>query len=132
MDDENYVTLVGRLKETYRCGGEMVMPKEVENLLVEHRAVSQAHVVGIPDARMGEVGCAVIVAEPNVDRTNDAALAQELIALCSTELARFKVPAHVLFVSAAELPLTVTGRVQKFRLVELVVARLAQNSINRR
>jgi fatty-acyl-CoA synthase len=127
MDDENYVTLVGRLKETYRCGGEMVMPKEVENLLVEHRAVSQAHVVGIPHPRMGEVGCAVIVAEPNVDRTNDGALAQELIALCSTELARFKVPAHVLFVSAAELPLTVTGRVQKFRLVELVVARLAQN-----
>ncbi len=127
MDTENYVTLVGRLKETYRCGGEMVMPKEVENLLVEHRAVNQAHVVGIPHPRMGEVGCAVIVVEPNVDRANDEALSQELLDLCTKELARFKVPAHVLFVSAHELPLTVTGRVQKFRLVELVLERLAQN-----
>ena len=127
MDTENYVTLVGRLKETYRCGGEMVMPKEVENLLVEHPAVNQAHVVGIPHPRMGEVGCAVIVIEPNVDRANNQGLSQELLDLCTKELARFKVPAHVLFVAAHELPLTVTGRVQKFRLVELVLGRLAQN-----
>jgi fatty-acyl-CoA synthase len=126
IDDENYVTLVGRLKETYRCGGEMVMPKEVENLLVEHPGVSQAHVVGIPHARMGEVGCAVIVTDPKVDLARKGTLGQELIDLCTKELARFKVPAHVLFVSADELPLTVTGRVQKFRLVELVVQRLAQ------
>ena len=126
MDAEHYVTLVGRLKETYRCGGEMVMPKEVENLLIEHPAVNQAHVVGIPHARMGEVGCAVIVAEPNVARSKDWTLSQELVDLCTRELARFKVPAHVLFLSADELPLTVTGRVQKFRLVDLVVQRLTE------
>jgi fatty-acyl-CoA synthase len=126
MDAEHYVTLVGRLKETYRCGGEMVMPKEVENLLIEHPAVNQAHVVGIPHARMGEVGCAVIVPEPNVARSQDGTLSQELVDLCTRELARFKVPAHVLFLSADELPLTVTGRVQKFRLVDLVVQRLTE------
>jgi fatty-acyl-CoA synthase len=126
MDEENYVTLVGRLKETYRCGGEMVMPKEVENLLIEHPMVSQAHVVGIPHLRMGEVGCAVIVAEPTVSSLQHEAMSQELIELCKRELARFKVPAHVIFLPADELPLTVTGRVQKFRLVELVQARIAQ------
>jgi fatty-acyl-CoA synthase len=126
MDEENYVTLVGRLKETYRCGGEMVMPKEVENLLIEHPMVSQAHVVGIPHLRMGEVGCAIIVAEPTVFPTQHNAVGQELMELCKKELARFKVPAHVLFLSAEELPLTVTGRVQKFRLVELVQSRLTQ------
>ncbi len=127
IDAENYVTLVGRLKETYRCGGEMVMPKEVENLLIEHPSVAQAHVVGIPHPRMGEVGCAVIVAKPTVHQSQHGDLSQELLALCTKELARFKVPAHVVFMSGEELPLTVTGRVQKFRLVELVLPRLAQN-----
>lgn len=69
---------------------------------------------------MGEVGCAVIV--PDSNRVPGAA---ELIAHCTANLARFKVPAHGVFMEAAELPVTVTGRVQKFRLAELVTARLA-------
>jgi fatty-acyl-CoA synthase len=132
MDDEDYVTLVGRLKETYRCGGEMVMPIEVEALLVEQAGVAQAYVVGIPHPKMGEVGCAFVVrAQPAPDQLHDHNAAgvagpseAELIDVCRTELARFKVPAHVLFIDAADLPLTVTARVQKFKLVELAQQQL--------
>jgi fatty-acyl-CoA synthase len=112
--------LVGRVKESYRCGGEMVMPKEVELALAEHPAVAEAHVVGLPDERMGEVGCACVVRAADVGGG-----AEELIEHCTQRLARFKVPRHVLFVDAQDLPLTVTGRVQKFKLAELARQRLA-------
>jgi fatty-acyl-CoA synthase len=125
VDDDDYVILGGRLKETYRCGGEMVMPAEVEMVLAECPGVAQAHVVGIAHERMGEVGCAVIVTDGS--QRPDAA---ELVAHCTKNLARFKVPAHVVFMEASELPVTVTGRVQKFRLAELVVELLAATSRN--
>ena len=102
----------------------MVMPKEVETILAEHPDVAQAHVVGIPDARMGEVGCAFIVATDGANPPRE----QELIDLCARELARFKVPRHVLYIAPDELPLTVTQRVQKFRLVEIAQRRLAATS----
>ncbi len=111
--EDGYVQLTGRRKELYKCGGEMVMPTEVEARLDRRPDVAQAHVVGVPDARMGEVGCAWIV--PAGDNPPDAKV---LIAYCAEELARFKVPAHVLFTTAAELPLTASGKVQKFRLAQ--------------
>jgi fatty-acyl-CoA synthase len=117
---EGYLTLTGRLKETYRCGGEMVMPREIEEVLNEHPLVGQAHVVGLPDVKMGEVGCVCVL--PAGEVLPDP---QELIELCASRLARFKVPRHVVFITAEELPLTATGRAQKFRLAELARARLA-------
>jgi fatty-acyl-CoA synthase len=117
---DGYLTLTGRLKETYRCGGEMVMPREIEELLNEHPLVSQAFVVGLPDMKMGEVGCACIL--PAGDILPDP---QELIELCTSRLARFKVPRHVVFLTAAELPLTATGRAQKFKLADLAQERLS-------
>ena len=111
---------MGRIKESYRCGGEMVMPREVEAVLEEHPGVDQAHIVGIPDPRMGEIGCAFIVPESAGRPVPD-----ELIAHCKERLARFKVPKYVLFTDAASLPLTATGRVQKFKLVERAKAELA-------
>jgi fatty-acyl-CoA synthase len=121
LDGDGYLKLTGRIKESYRCGGEMVMPREVELVLNEHPCVEEAHLVGLPDPKMGEIGCACIVpsagAEPDPD---------ELIALCAGQLARFKVPRHVVFVTAEELPLTATGRVQKFKLAELAKQRLQQ------
>jgi fatty-acyl-CoA synthase len=117
---EGYLTLTGRLKETYRCGGEMVMPREIEELLNAHPLVGQAHVVGLPDVRMGEVGCVCIL--PAGDVLPDP---EELIALCASRLARFKVPRHVVFITADELPLTATGRAQKFRLADLARERVA-------
>ncbi len=121
VTEEGDVILSGRLKETYRCGGEMVMPAEVERVLSECPGVGQAHVVGLSHARMGEVGCAVIV--PDATGVPDPAA---LLAHCTANLARFKVPAHVVFMEASELPVTVTGRVQKFRLAEVAATRIRQ------
>jgi fatty-acyl-CoA synthase len=121
IDAEGYVRLTGRLKESYRCGGEMVMPKEVELVLDAHPAVAQSHVIGVPDERMGEVGCAWVVVAPGVATSEG-----ELIEYCRERLARFKVPRYVIFTAAADLPVTATGRVQKFELVEMAKERLLQ------
>jgi fatty-acyl-CoA synthase len=120
VTSDGFLTLTGRLKETYRCGGEMVMPREIEDLLNAHPLVGQAHVVGIPDQKMGEVGCVCVI--PAGELRPDP---QELIGLCSASLAKFKVPRHVVFITADELPLTATGRPQKFLLMEIARARLA-------
>lgn len=120
---DGYLTLTGRIKETYRCGGEMVMPREIEDLLTEHPLVAQAFVVGIPDVKMGEVGCLCIVSSAQGE-----ASAQELIDYCAARLARFKVPRHVVFMRAEEIPVTPTGKAQKFRLAEIARQRItAQN-----
>ncbi len=114
-----HLVLTGRSKELYKCGGELVAPKEVEEVLSGHPAVAQAFVVGVPDERMGEVGCAWIVPEGA-----DPPDPRELVAYCRERLARFKVPAHVMYTRAEELPTTATGKVQKFRLIERAGARL--------
>ena len=120
FDEEGFIHLTGRTKESYRCGGELVMPAEVESVLGRHPGVAQVQVVGLPDPRMGEVGCVCVI--PADGERPDP---QQLIALAQRELARFKVPRHVLFITEADLPVTVTGRVQKFKLAQLAQDRLA-------
>jgi fatty-acyl-CoA synthase len=115
--DDGYLQITGRSKELYKSGGELVMPKEVEELLTRVPGVSQAYAVGVPDERWGEVGCAWIVPEPGVTLDPD-----ELIAVCKDKLARFKVPKHVLLTTSDDLPTTPTGKVQKFRLVRMAQA----------
>jgi fatty-acyl-CoA synthase len=124
FDEHGYLTLTGRTKESYRCGGELVVPREVELVLERYPGVRSAHVVGIPHPRMGEVGCAWIV-PAGPDKPDPAAL----IAYCGTRLARFKVPAVVLFTETEDLPVTVTGRVQKFRLTERALATLGPRAV---
>lgn len=114
IDAEGYVTLVGRTKESYRCGGELVMPTEVEDLLTSRREVQQAHVVPIADERMGEVGVAFVV--PSPDALVDA---DELQRFIGERVARFKVPRHFLVVDAAVIPTTASGRARKFLLSRL-------------
>ena len=89
------------------------MPKEVEAVIASHPGVSDVYAAGIPDARWGEVRCAWVVPEPRASVDPD-----EVLALCKGRLAGFKVPKHVLLIEAAELPLTPTGKVQKFILVK--------------
>jgi fatty-acyl-CoA synthase len=124
LDEDGYIRLTGRIKESYRCGGEMVMPREVELIINEHPAVDESHVVGLPHERMGEIGCACVVLRPDAEPPDP----DELIDLCAKQLAKFKVPRHVVFVAAGELPLTATGRVQKFKLAELARRRLQQDN----
>ncbi len=110
--DDGYVQVTGRSKELYKSGGELVMPKEIEELLTAHPGISQVYAIGVPDDKWGEVGCACVVRAPESTITED-----EVLALCREHLARFKVPKHVWFLEAAELPTTPTGKIQKFRLV---------------
>jgi fatty-acyl-CoA synthase len=116
---DGYLELTGRTKDLYRCGAESVMPAEVEAVLTERDDVEQAHVVAVPDERMGEVGCAFVVAAAGAQPDPD-----ELIGYCREQLSRYKVPAHMIRVEAAELPLTASGKVQKFVLAERAAALL--------
>jgi fatty-acyl-CoA synthase len=118
--EDGYLQLTGRSKELYKSGGELVMPKEIEELLTQFPGVSQAYAVGVPDERWGEVGCAWVVPEPGATVDTEA-----LIASCREKLARFKVPKHVLVLSAEDLPTTPTGKVQKFRLAQRAAEQLS-------
>ena len=99
------------------------MPKEIEDLLARHDDISQAFVIGLVDDRWGEIGCAVVVLAPG------ATLAEsDVLTLCRENLAKFKVPKRVVFVDAHDLPKTPTGKVQKFKLVELVACEATNSS----
>lgn len=119
LDQEGYITLAGRTKESYRCGGELVMPTEVEDLLTSRPEVLQAHVVPIPDERMGEVGVAFVIASPGA--TVDV---ESLRRLASERVARFKVPRHFLVVEEGLIPTTASGRARKFLLAQLALQML--------
>ncbi|SDN88658.1 fatty-acyl-CoA synthase [Klenkia soli] len=113
VDAEGWLRLAGRVKDCYRCGGEQVVPGDVEAVLAAHPSIAQAHVVPLPDERMGEVGVAWVVLEPGAEL--DAA---DVLAWAAPQLARFKVPRHVLAIGAAEIPLTPSGRPRTFLLAE--------------
>ncbi|HWJ82463.1 MAG TPA: AMP-binding protein [Nocardioides sp.] len=112
---DGYLELTGRSKELYKSGGELVMPKEVEDVLAQHPDISQVYAIGLVDDRWGEIGCAVVVRAPG-----SAITESDVLDHARAHLARFKVPKRVVFLDAAELPTTATGKVQKFRLVERI------------
>lgn len=120
---DGYVQLTGRAKEQYKSGGELVAPKEVENVLCAHEEVAQAYVFGIPDERWGEIGAAFVVPVTGKEPSEEA-----LKEWSKTRLAKFKWPRHIFFCSSEDLPKTATGKVQKFRLIEY--AQKALHSVN--
>ena len=105
-DAEGYYYIVGRLKDMIISGGENIYPAEVENVLAAHPAVAAAALIGVPDAKWGEVGRALIVARPGASVPED-----ELIEFCRARLARYKVPKSVVFTDT--LPQTGAGKVDK-------------------
>ena len=114
LDADGYLSIVGRLRELIRTGGESVVPAEVEAELLAHPAVREVTVIGLPDPQWGETVCAVVVPEPG--RQPDLA---ELQALCDGKLASFKKPRRLCCVEA--LPRTAaTGQVQRTLLVEQI------------
>lgn len=117
---DGYLTVIGRSKELYKSGGELVMPREIENLLTACDDISQAYAIGLRDRRWGEIGCVVVVPAQGAVLSAD-----DVLARCRAKLARFKVPKRVVFRDAAALPTTPTGKVQKFKLA----AELEQGSI---
>src|SRR5206468_2164950 len=111
VDADGYVRITGRIKDLIIRGGENISPKEIEDRLREHQAVSDVYVYGIPDAFFGEAVAAAVRLRPECRATS-----AQLIAWCADALAKFKVPKHVRFVS--EFPMTASGKIQKFKLRE--------------
>jgi acyl-CoA synthetase (AMP-forming)/AMP-acid ligase II len=113
VDDEGYVTIVGRVGEVIRTGGEAVAPTEVEGVLIAHPAVADVAVVGVPDDRWGELVCAVVVPAPDRPPPELA----ELRDLCAGALATYKHPRRLVVVDA--IPRTIaTGQIQRRLLLE--------------
>jgi fatty-acyl-CoA synthase len=106
VDDEGYYFIVDRWKDMYISGGENVYPAEVENVLYQNESISEAAVIGISDARWGQVGRAIVVVKPGWTLTED-----EVVAHCAVNLARYKLPHSVVFTDA--LPRNATGKVHK-------------------
>ncbi|AKU95390.1 Acetoacetyl-CoA synthetase [Labilithrix luteola] len=118
MDDDGYVNIVGRIKDMIIRGGENVYPREVEEFLHTHPEVSEAQVIGVPSKKYGEEVMAWVRTKPGATLT-----AEHLTSFCSGRIATFKIPRYFRFVT--EFPMTVTGKVQKFRMREIAVEELA-------
>ncbi|WP_047604827.1 AMP-binding protein [Pseudomonas putida] len=121
MDEQGYVRIVGRNKDMIIRGGENIYPRELEEFFYTHPAVADAQVIGIPCSRYGEEIVAWIKLHPG-----HSATAEELQGWCKARIAHFKVPRYIRFVD--EYPMTVTGKVQKFRMREISVAETAAAS----
>ena len=117
MDSDGYVNIVGRSKDMVIRGGENVYPREIEEFLYGHPEIADVQVIGVPDARFGEELMACII--PRAGARLDA---DDLRAFCEGRIAHYKIPRYVRLVS--EFPMTVTGKVQKFKLREQAVEEL--------
>jgi fatty-acyl-CoA synthase len=120
MDDEGYVKIVGRIKDMIIRGGENISPREIEEFLIALPGVSEAYVIGVPSARYGEEVMAWVKLKDGAQAT-----AESLAAACRGRLATYKIPRHWKFVDA--FPMTVTGKIQKFRMREISCAELARD-----
>ncbi|MBS9762839.1 AMP-binding protein [Pseudomonas mosselii] len=118
MDDEGYVRIVGRSKDMIIRGGENIYPRELEEFFFTHPAVADVQVIGIPCSRYGEEIVAWVRLHPGQALGEDA-----LRDWARARIAHFKVPRHFRFVDA--FPMTVTGKVQKFRMREISIEELA-------
>jgi fatty-acyl-CoA synthase len=117
LDSEERLRMEGRLKDVLRVGGENVAPAEVEEVLLSHPAVVMAQVVGLPDARLGEVPVAFVALRPGGSATSE-----DLLAWLRPKLANFRMPRHACVVPDFEaIGMTASGKVQKEKLREHAV-----------
>ena len=117
MDGEGYVRIVGRIKDMIIRGGENIYPREIEEFLYQHPAISEVQVFGIPDEKMGEEVCAWVQLNDGQKMTEE-----DLKAFCKDQITHFKIPRYVRFVT--EYPMTVTGKIQKFVMRDEMVKEL--------
>jgi fatty-acyl-CoA synthase len=117
MDEDGYIKIVGRLKDMVIRGGENISPREIEEYLYTHPAIQDVQVVGVPDERYGEEVMAWVICKHGHTVT-----AEDVRAFCRGKIAHYKIPRYVKVTDS--WPMTVTGKVQKFKLRELAVAEL--------
>jgi fatty-acyl-CoA synthase len=122
MEPDGYVRIVGRLKDMIIRGGENISPREIEEVLLTHPGVAEAQVIGVPSIKYGEEVMAWVRVAPGAAGLDESALA----AHCKARLASYKVPRHWRFTDA--FPMTVTGKIQKFRLREMAVELLGRQA----
>jgi len=116
MDEAGNIIITDRLKDMYVVGGFNAYPAEIEAQLRQHLGIAHVAVIGVPDERMGEVGCAYVVAA----QVASEALGKEILAYAATNLANYKVPRYLVFIDA--LPLNASGKVLKRELREQFAA----------
>jgi fatty-acyl-CoA synthase len=121
MDEDGYLSIVGRIKEMVIRGGENIYPREIEELLRAHPEIVDVAVIGVPDARYGEELMAWVRLRPGA-----VLEAEALREYCRGRIAHFKAPRYLKIVD--EFPMTVTGKVQKFRMREAAIAELGLES----
>jgi fatty-acyl-CoA synthase len=117
MDGEGYVNIVGRIKDMVLRGGENIYPREIEEFLFTKPEVADVQVIGVPDLKYGEELMAWVKLRPGAALT-----AEELRAFCKGKIATYKIPRYWRFVD--EFPVTVTGKVQKYKMREVAIAEL--------
>ena len=121
MDEAGYLNIVGRIKDMIIRGGENVYPREIEEFLYSHPAVEDVQVIGVPDAKYGEEICAWVKLRPGQELTE-----QELREFCTGQIAHFKIPRYLRITT--EFPMTVTGKVQKFKMRDTSITELGLES----
>ncbi len=122
MDADGYCNIVGRIKDMVIRGGENIYPREIEEFLYRHSAIQDVQVFGVPDKRFGEELCAWIKLREGANLTEE-----DVKAFCKDQIAHYKVPRHIRFVS--DYPLTATGKVQKFIMREKMLDELGVQEI---
>ncbi|MEH6641652.1 AMP-binding protein [Vreelandella glaciei] len=118
MDEEGYIQIVGRIKDMVIRGGENVYPKEIEEFLYAHPAISEVQVTGVPDKKYGEE----LIAWVKLNSTAGEVTGEELREYCKGKITHFKIPRYFKFVD--EFPMTVTGKIQKFKMREISIQEL--------
>lgn len=117
IDEDGYLSIIGRLKDMVIRGGENIYPIEIELVLELHPAIQECHVIGVPDQRMGEELCAWVLLEPGATVT-DAELQQ----YCEGKLSRFKIPRYFLY--EEDYPKTAIGKAQKNKMRDIAAKKL--------
>ncbi|KPQ23372.1 MAG: fatty-acyl-CoA synthase [Halomonas sp. HL-48] len=118
MDDEGYIQIVGRIKDMVIRGGENVYPREIEEFLYAHPAISEVQVTGVPDRKYGEE----LIAWVKLNGTDHEVSGEDLREYCKGKITHFKIPRYFKFVD--EFPMTVTGKIQKFKMREISIEEL--------
>ena len=124
MDAAGYLNIVGRIKDMVIRGGENVYPREVEEFLYTHPAIEDVQVIGVPDEKYGEELCAWVKLRPGAELTGE-----DVRAFCAGKIAHYKIPRYVHFTE--DFPMTVTGKVQKFKMREASIAELGLEAASR-
>lgn len=121
MDEDGYVSIVGRIKDMVIRGGENIYPKEIEDFFYKHSAVQEIQVFGVADDRYGEEICAWVRLRDGANVTE-----QDLKDFCQDKIAHYKIPRYIHFVS--DFPMTVTGKVQKFKMRQAMERQLSETT----